>query len=62
MKAQVIINDEYLKKHYKIYRYSIVDITKVHARKKDGAVFWYKVKYKGGKDEIIFRPHELRVL
>jgi hypothetical protein len=37
-KAQVIINDEYLKIHHGIYRYSIVNIISAHRRKKDGAV------------------------
>jgi|GEM_PF-4145469 len=61
MRAQVIVNDDYLKREHNIYMYSIVDITKVHARKKDGAVFYYKATYKGGV-ELTYRPHEVKVL
>lgn len=61
MRAQVIINDKYLKEAHGIFRYSIVEITHTHARKKDGAIFYYKVKYKDGK-EITMHPHELILL
>lgn len=61
MKAQVIIDDKYLKEEHGIYRYSIIEITKVHSRKKDGAVFHYKGRYKGG-EELYYRPHELKLL
>lgn len=61
MRAQVIIDDDFLKTEHKIYRYSIVDITYTHKRKKDGAIFYYKATYKGGK-EITYRPHEIKIL
>lgn len=61
MRAQVIINDKYLQSVHHIYRYSIVEIIYTHARKKDGAVFYYKIQYKGG-NIITMRPHELKIL
>lgn len=61
MKAQVIIDHRFLKEQYGIYRYSIVNIIKTHRRKKDGAVFWHQITYKGC-DPIYMKPHELKIL
>lgn len=58
MRAQVIVNDKYLKS-LGIYRYSIVDIIKTHTIR--GYVMWYRATHKGG-EPIYYRPHEVKLL
>lgn len=58
MRAQVIINNDYLKT-LGIYRYSIVDIVKTHTIR--GYVMWYRATYKGG-EPIYYKPHEVIIL
>ena len=60
MRAQVIVNDDFLKRHCGIYRYSIVDIIS-HNPKKGNKITSYQIRYKGSPEIRMF-PRELNIL